>query len=176
MRHVVLVGPMGSGKTTIGRRVADALGRRFVDNDVSLERRTGRTAMQIAAADGVAVLHREEAAELLAALDDPVDAVIAAAASVVLDETVRARLAAVAWVVWLRAGPATLAARLPSSPDRPHLDADAAVLVARQARERDALYRAMADVVISTDEQTPEMALATILGSLPASLRAHTET
>ena len=132
---------MGSGKTTAGIQVAEALGRQFVDNDVALERRAGRTAAQISASDGVDALHRQEAAELLAALADPIGRVIAAAASTVLDDTVRKRLAAVGWVVWLTADQATLAARMPSSPDRPMLDADAARLVARQSVERDPLYR-----------------------------------
>ena len=79
---------MGSGKTTAGIQVAEALGRQFVDNDVALERRSGRTAAQISASDGVDALHRQEAAELLAALADPIGRVIAAAASTVLDDTV----------------------------------------------------------------------------------------
>ena len=167
---------MGSGKTTAGIQVAEALGRQFVDNDVALERRAGRTAAQISASDGVDALHRQEAAELLAALADPIGRVIAAAASTVLDDTVRKRLAAVGWVVWLTADQATLAARMPSSPDRPMLDADAARLVARQSVERDPLYRSVADVEVSTDGQTPEMAAAAILHSLPESLHAGNQS
>jgi shikimate kinase len=167
---------MGVGKTTVGLRVAAVLGRQFVDNDVALERRTGRTAAQIASSDGVDALHDQEAAELLAALGDPIGRVIAAAASVVVDARVRTRLAAVGWVVWLRADPATLAARMPTSPDRPVLDADAARLVARQSIERDPLYQAVADVTVSTDEQTPEIAAAAILDGLPASLRAGSQS
>jgi len=51
-RHLVLVGLMASGKTTVGQTLAARLGRPFVDNDVVLERRTGRSAREIAAADG----------------------------------------------------------------------------------------------------------------------------
>jgi shikimate kinase len=167
---------MGSGKTTLGRQVAEALGRAFVDNDVALERRTGRTAAELAATDGVESLHRQEAAELLDALAEPNGSVIAAAASVVLDGTVRMRLGEVGWVVWLQADLATLAARMPSSPDRPTLDPDAAHLVARQAIERDPLYQSVADVTFSTDSQAPEKVVRAIIESLPASLRGGTAT
>lgn len=171
MRHVVLVGAMGSGKTTLGLRVAQVLGRGFVDNDDALERRTGRTAAQIAATEGVESLHRQEAAELLDALADPIGQVIAAAASVILDGTVRRGLGEVGWVVWLKADQATLAARMPNSPDRPKLDPDAAHLVASQVIERDPLHASVADAVVSTDEQTPAMAVAAIVDALPAPLR-----
>jgi shikimate kinase len=176
VRHVVLVGAMGSGKTTIGRQVAEALGRQFVDNDVALERRTGRTAAELAATDGVELLHRQEAAELLDALAEPNGSVIAAAASVVVDGTVRTRLGEVGWVVWLQADQATLTTRMPSSPDRPNLDPDAAHLVARQAIERDPLYQSVADVTFSTDTQTPEATVRAIIEGLPASLRPGTAT
>jgi shikimate kinase len=174
VRHVVLIGPMGAGKTTIGRLVAKALKRRFVDNDVALEQRTGRTAAQIAASDGVDALHGQEAAEMLAALADPTGRVIAAAASVILDESVRGRLAELGWVVWLTAGQATLAARMPSSDDRPTLDADVLRLVARQSSERDPLFRRVAALEIVTDEVTPAEAVAQILEHLPVVLQAGT--
>jgi shikimate kinase len=175
VRHVVLIGPMGAGKTTIGMLVAKALSRQFVDNDAALEKRTGHTAARIAATDGADALHRQEAAEMLAALADPIERVIAAAASVILDNTVRTQLAAVGWVVWLTADRATLAARLPSSQDRPILDADVARLVALQSVQRDPLYRSVADMEVWTDEVTPDAAAAAILKQLPASVRAGSQ-
>ena len=66
-RHVVLVGLMGAGKTTVGVPLARALGRPYRDNDSELERRTGRTAHDLAAAEGMDGLHRAES-ETLAAL------------------------------------------------------------------------------------------------------------
>src|SRR5262249_6752285 len=58
--HLVLVGPMGAGKSTIGEIVAKRLDRPYIDSDDEVERRTGRTARQIAAAEGLAALHRLE--------------------------------------------------------------------------------------------------------------------
>ena len=50
--HIVLVGMMGAGKTTVGRQLATRLGRRLVDSDQLIEARTGRTVRQIFEADG----------------------------------------------------------------------------------------------------------------------------
>ena len=104
---------MGSGKSTIGRRVAAALSRPFVDNDARLEQRSGVTAAVVSERDGVAELHRIEADVLLDALASQEPSVIAAAASTIEDARVRDALRD-ARVVWLRADPAVLAARLPS--------------------------------------------------------------
>ena len=61
-RHVVLVGMMGSGKTTVGRRVAARLDRPFLDADDELERRSGRTVREWFAEDGEAAFRDAEAA------------------------------------------------------------------------------------------------------------------
>jgi shikimate kinase len=162
-RHIALVGAMGSGKTTIGRRVAAALGRDFVDNDQLLERRTGATAAEIAARDGIDALHRAEAESVLDALAAHPPAVIAAAASTIEDPVVRAALRRSARVAWLRADPATLAARLPGSPVRPYAGADATRLVADQAKRRDGWYAEVADVRFATDTGDPGRTAADVV-------------
>lgn len=165
-RHIVLVGAMGSGKSTIGRRLASALGRTFLDNDDMLERRTGVTAAALADAEGTDALHRAEAATLLDALRAGPAAVVAAAASTIEDPEVRAALPASAWVVWLRADPRTLAARLPGSATRPFSRADPARLVADQARRRDPLFQSVADAEFWTDRADPGRVVADVLAAL----------
>jgi shikimate kinase len=142
---------MGAGKSTIGVRVAAALGRDFVDNDVLLERASGVSAAAMSERDGIDALHRAEAAVALEALDRQPAAVIAAAASTITDADVRDALCRRAWVAWLRADHATLAARLPESTERPFGGADAVRLVADQAAERDRWYAAVADARFETD-------------------------
>jgi shikimate kinase len=161
----VLVGAMGSGKTTIGRRVAAALGRPFVDNDELLQRSAGASAAEIAARDGVDALHRLEAATLLDALAGVDASVIAAAASTITDSSVRSALSQAALVVWLRADLATLAARLPGSPTRPFRDDDPARLVAEQSRERDPLFASVADVTLDTGSADAGDVVARVLAS-----------
>ena len=165
VRPIVLVGAMGSGKTTIGRRVAAALGRRFVDNDEALERTAGVTAAQLAARDGIEALHRAEAAIVLDALRASGDAVIAAAASTIADADVRSALRSDAWVAWLRADPESLAARLPGSPARPFADEDPQRLVREQSRSRDALFAETADATFDTSGTTVDDVVERVLES-----------
>ena len=101
-QHLVLVGMMGAGKSTIGRLAAERLGRAFLDSDAIIEGRTGRTVREIFAAEGEAAFRALESAVLLEALDSPQPCVIAAAGGVVLREENRAALErASARVVWL---------------------------------------------------------------------------
>src|SRR6476661_8341308 len=117
--HVVLVGLMGTGKTTIGALVAERLQRRFFDNDDVLERRTGRTAAELRRERGEEVLHRLEAEILLECLATRPVAVIAAAASTILDDDARDALRDDAFVVWLRTDLPVLTARLSDPGTRP---------------------------------------------------------
>jgi shikimate kinase len=167
-RHVAFVGAMGAGKTTIGRPVAAALDREFLDNDTLLEQRTGETAAVLAERDGIDALHRAEAAIVIDALqrDDP--AVITAAASTITDAHVRAALDERAWVAWLRADTSTLAARMPESDERPFRSADAGRLFADQAAERDGLFAEVADGVFDTGGAAVEDVVNALLRALDA--------
>jgi len=167
----VLVGAMGSGKSTIGPPLAASLGRPFVDNDTQLFERTGATAAELAGREGGDALHAAEAEGLLAALDAPGAAVIAAAASTITEPAVRDALKRDAFVVWLRAAPAVLAARLPRSAARPFAAEEPASLVARQARERDPLFEQIADLTVESDHSPPDAVVADILEQLPRTLK-----
>src|SRR4051812_50160205 len=91
---IVLVGLMGSGKTTVGKKVARLVGRPFADADVELEARTGRTVADWFASDGEDGFRAAEA-DVLAALlaqTDPASAVIATGGGVVVIEANRRAL------------------------------------------------------------------------------------
>ena len=109
---------------------------------------------------------------MLEALRAPEPAVIGAAASTIVDPAVRRELAASAFVVWLRADAATLAARLPQSPTRPFAGEDPVRLVAGQARERDPLFAAAADLTVRTDDHEPAAIVTEIVAAREASERA----
>jgi shikimate kinase len=173
VRHVVLVGAMGSGKSTIGVPLAAALERRFLDNDAQLLDRTGMTAAEVATRDGVDALLDAESAALLQSLGETDPSVIAAAASTIVDPAVRRALATDAFVVWLRAEPAILAARLPRSAARPFAGEQPSILVARQARERDPLFAQLADFTVKSDDSTPDEVVARILAVLPKPLNPN---
>lgn len=151
-QHVVLVGLMGTGKTTVGRALAERLHRVLYDSDLVIEARTGRTVRQIFEDDGEPAFRELETEVLLEALADPVPAVIAAAGGVVLSERNRAALiAAPAKVVWLRAEPQNLVDRVRSGVHRPALDDDPAGTLQRMQQTREPLYREVADMIISVD-------------------------
>lgn len=141
--HIVLVGLMGSGKTTVGQALADGLGRPFHDSDADLLTRTGRSARDIAARDGVVALHALELEHLLDAVRATQPAVISAAASVIDTPQGRAALASSdARVAWLRIDPAVAAERVQTGSHRPDNDMEP------QAARRDPWFATVAEVVV----------------------------
>lgn len=162
--HLVLVGLMGTGKTTVGRRVAEILERPFYDSDEMIEARTGRTVRQIFVDDGEAAFRAIETEVLHDALAATEPAVIAGAGGVVLQEANREALRRLAGrVVWLRAEPATLLSRVMRSGHRPLLDDDPAGTLSRMHRDREALYRDVADLVIDVDDLNVGRVIAAVL-------------
>jgi shikimate kinase len=155
MTHLVLVGMMGSGKSTVGRTVAARLGRPLYDSDEMIEARTGRTVREIFRDEGEEAFRTLETEVLVEALAAPEPSVIAAAGGAVLRAENRAALAAAdARVVWLRADPAVLVERVRSGGHRPLLDDDPAATLRRMLTEREALYREVADAVVRVDDRT----------------------
>jgi shikimate kinase len=148
---VVLVGMMGSGKSTVGRAVAARLGATFIDSDEQVERATGRTVREIFETDGEAAFRKVESEALTAALESDERAVIAAAGGAVLDRANRARLRDAGAVVWLRARPDVLAGRVLTAAHRPLLGDDPLSVLRRLDGERAPLYRDVASTVVDVD-------------------------
>ena len=154
--HLVLVGMMGSGKSTVGRLVAQRLDRPLVDTDAVIEATTGRTVRQIFAEDGEPAFRALETQVLRESLAAEVPCVLAAAGGVVLDaENRRMLVESDARVVWLRADTALLAERVRSGTHRPALDDDPLAVLTRMAEQREALYREVSDAIVSVDGRTP---------------------
>jgi shikimate kinase len=168
-RHIVVIGMMGVGKSTVGRLVAAGLGRPFWDNDEALQKATGRTAAEVQEGEGQAALHRRENELLRDALQSDVPSVLAAAASVVLEpDTVRGAI-----VIWLRASIGTEEQHLASSGQhhRP-LPALRDQFLRRLAAEREPLYEQLADVTVdvgSDPKATAEQILEALRRSVPSS-------
>jgi shikimate kinase len=168
MGHVVLVGLMGSGKTTVGAALAATLGVPHRDSDPDMERETGLTARALAARDGIDALHALEARHLLDALVQPGRTVISAAASTLDDPACRSALRKPSLlVVWLRADPTVLAARLHDDDHRPDLGRDLDDVIARQATDRDRALREVAGLTLDATEP-PATLVAAIVTHLHA--------
>jgi shikimate kinase len=161
--HLVVVGPMASGKSTVGRLLAERLGRPLRDSDDDLVVELGISGRQLAARDGVDALHRWEADHLLRALADPTPAVVAAAASTVDDARCRAALGG-HLVVALVALRSVLAARLSEAGNdaghRRPVDPGEGDLAARRA----AAFRSVADIVVDVGDDPPDAVAGAVLG------------
>lgn len=159
--RVVLVGMMGSGKTTIGRLITARTGWPRFDNDQMLHQLYGMTARQLAEMRGEDQLRAAEGAALARNLSQPGPCVIDAAAGTILSAQSRAALRDPI-VVWLRAAPETLFRRAAGAQHRPWLAGGEDWI--REATEiRDPLYASVADVVIDTDGRTPDEVAAEII-------------
>jgi len=169
---VVLVGMMATGKTTIGRRVATALGRQLYDSDEMIQRRTGRTVAELWEQGGEPAFRTLETQVLAEALRAEPPGVVAAAGGVVLAAVNRDELARVSErggvVVWLRADPAVLAGRVQPGDHRPLLSSDPAGTLRRLAAERETLYAEVADRHLDVGRLSATEATTAILDEVRA--------
>ena len=162
---VVLLGMMGARKTTVGQTLARLSGWPYRDNDRLVLEANGRPAEEIDAVDGTDALHAAEARALRHALSLPGPMIAAAAAWVVLDPGSAALLRRAPAVVYLRAQPETLRARIGAGAGRREAATDVGWLRARFA-ERDATYRDLATVTVETDDRTPNAIAREVLAAI----------
>lgn len=152
-RHLVLIGLMGAGKTSVGERCAVELGRPFVDTDELVVATSGLTVAELFASEGEAGFRRRERTALVDACAAPGPLVIACGGGAVLDPANRATMRDAGVVVWLRASPPRLAARVGDGRGRPLLTGGAPVdALTRLSTLRAPAYEAAAHVVIDTDD------------------------
>lgn len=165
-RHVVLVGPMGSGKSTLGRALATKLGLAFVDVDARIVAAAGCDIPSLFASEGEVGFRQREAQALAEALaGEP--AVIATGGGAVLAEANRAAMRKARRVVYLQVDAATQVARLADDTSRPLLTtADRAQRLADLQAIREPLYREVAHLTFDTSALAPEAAVAALAAML----------
>jgi shikimate kinase len=162
-RHLVLVGLMGAGKTTVGRRCAKRLGRPFVDLDDRIMTHAAMSIEDIWRERGEARFREVEREVVVDVCASPVPLVIACGGGTVVDAENRRRLREVGTVVWLRAPTAVLAARVGSDARRPLLAGDPAGALARLAEVRADAYVAAADAIVDTDDRPVKAVVTAVL-------------
>ena len=142
---------MGAGKSAVGRQLARLLQREFFDSDAEIERRTGVDIPFIFEKEGEEGFRRRER-DVIAELATREGIVLATGGGAVLDPDNRAALASSGVVVYLEASVAQQLERTRLSNNRPLLDApDPAERLAALLRQRDPLYRELAELVVPTD-------------------------
>ncbi|MGV8940346.1 MAG: shikimate kinase [Lysobacter sp.] len=172
--NLILVGPMGAGKSCIGRQLAARAGLRLVDLDLEVERSANTSISAIFEREGEAGFRQRERlalAELLAGDGPRFDGLlVATGGGVVLDADNRRLLRERGFVVHLHAEPSTQLARLAGNTTRPLLQCDDPAAVLRElAEQRTPLYTQVADLRFATDG----LNAADAATQLAAQLRRH---
>ncbi len=151
INNLFLVGPMGAGKTTIGRQLAHSLRLEFIDSDHELQRRTGVDIPTIFEFEGEAGFRAREKA-IIDELTRRAGIVLATGGGSVLDRDNRDRLVARGTVIYLHCSPEQQYERTLKDKNRPLLQLDDPLSRLRALMaEREPLYREIADVVISSE-------------------------
>jgi 5-deoxy-5-amino-3-dehydroquinate synthase len=161
---------MASGKSTLGRLLAEHLQRRHVDTDDEIVRRAGRPISEIFATEGEAAFRSVEKRVLAEALDTPQPAVISVGGGIVLDPDNRRAMSGAGQVVWLRASTETLVARVGNGAGRPLLHQDPVASLHRLGAERHQLYADLASVVLHVDGAGPDELVRRLAGLLVATV------
>ena len=160
-RGVALVGYRGTGKSTVGRLLAGQMNRQFVDVDLEIEARSGRSIEAIFAESGEPAFRDWEERTLAEVLAQFPDAVVATGGGSVLRQRNRDRIREFGYIVWLTASPGVLARRLGadarSGLARPALTPVGPIEeIAQVLRARMPIYEGLADLVIETGGKNPE--------------------
>jgi shikimate kinase len=167
-RNLFLIGPMGAGKTTVGKRLAAHFNLPFLDLDAEIEAHTGADVPLIFDIEGEPGFRRRESA-LLAECSGREGVVLATGGGAIMDADNRALLAARGFVVWLQTGVEQQLQRLERDRQRPLLQsADRRERLEAMARARDPLYAGIADLVVPSHGHTPAHAAEQIAHLLEA--------
>lgn len=156
-RHIVITGLMGVGKSTTGKALAEAIGWPYVDSDEDIEELLGVSGRDLAANEGIGVLHRLEAAVLLGALVRSESHVITAAASVVEDSIVTRALARSAFVVRLELSIEETLSRQAAGGHRRSMDRDELETLAIR---REPMFAAVEDLRLNASEHVTNLVAA----------------
>jgi shikimate kinase len=150
--RIFLIGPMGAGKSAIGRELAQLLNREFLDADREIERRTGVDIPLIFEKEGEAGFRRRER-EVIAELTQRDNIVLATGGGAVLDATNREHLVERGFVIYLKASPEALSSRTGRNQNRPLLvtDKDHETRLRELYAARRPFYEALAQLTVVTE-------------------------
>lgn len=165
--RAVLIGPPGAGKSTIGRRLAQALDLQLLDTDAEIERTTGRTIPDIFGTDGEPAFRRIEEEVVADALARH-DGIVSLGGGAILSERTRALLEG-RTVIYLEISVAEGLRRTGTNTTRPLLaGADPAAKYRELMRRRRPLYRQAATIRVRTDGRSPGRVVQQVLAKLEA--------
>ena len=166
-RNIFLVGPMGAGKSTIGRELADKLHLEFYDSDQEIERRTGADISWVFDLEGEEGFRKREE-DVIDDLTEMQGIVLATGGGSVISSKVRNRLSARGIVVYLETTIDKQVARTQRDRRRPLLQTseEPRTVLENLAVERNPLYEEIADVIVQTDDQSAKVVAHKIVDRL----------
>lgn len=165
-KRVVLVGPMGAGKSTIGRMLAKELGYRFLDSDRIIEDRCGANIPWIFDVEGEDGFRQRETA-MLAELSEEGNTVLATGGGAVMRDENHPLLKKDATVIYLKTSIDQQVERTRKDRNRPLLQNDDPEGVLRKLFSvRDPLYTGLADIVMFTDRKSPRLVVRQLVNRL----------
>ncbi|MCL4409076.1 MAG: shikimate kinase AroK [Gammaproteobacteria bacterium] len=166
-RNIFLIGPMGAGKSTIGRQLAKSLHLEFFDSDSEIERRTGADISWVFELEGEEGF-RDREEKVIEELTENTGIVLATGGGSILSKENRLRLSARGVVVYLKTTIDKQVARTQRDKRRPLIaEADNPREVLETLAEiRDPLYAEIADITIETDEQSAKLVVNQIIEQL----------
>jgi shikimate kinase len=169
--NIFLIGPMGAGKSTIGRHLAELLGKDFRDSDQEIEKRTGAGIPLIFEIEGEAGFRNRESS-VLNDLTRQSNLVLATGGGIILSPDNRKTLHERGIVVYLHAPLETLLARTRRDRHRPLLQtADRRRTLEDILKAREPIYREAADIVIETSHRSP----MSVAREIVRKLESHTK-
>jgi shikimate kinase len=173
---ILLVGLMGTGKSTVARQLSAKLGIDCLDTDKMVESRAGRTVRELFDQLGEATFRDIESEVLTECLSRQTPSVVAGAGGIVVRESNRAvineaRKNHLIVVVWLHASTDVLAQRTAKGGHRPLLDEDRAGTLSRLADERAGFYSELSDIVVDVSHRSVESTVALLVSAIEEGLR-----
>lgn len=174
-RAIVLVGMMGCGKSSVGRRLAQRLGLPFLDADTEIETAAGMTIPDIFAQRGEAEFRDGERRVIRRILTTSAPLVLATGGGAFMNAETRNAVAQYGLSLWLKAEPEVLMRRVRKRANRPLLQtADPEGTLRRLLAEREPLY-GLADITVHSREEPHDLIVGDALAAIDAYLRAHPE-
>ena len=166
---LALIGYRGTGKTTVAQILAKRLGYAWIDADIEVEQRAGKSIAEIFEASGEEAF-RDLETEVVADLCQRERTVLALGGGAILREENRNHLAQCQQIVWLRASAETIAQRLSGDPTtaarRPNLTNRGGLHeIEQMLATRDPIYRACATLEVDTEGKAPSQIVEEIVGA-----------
>ncbi|MEY3705279.1 MAG: hypothetical protein RLZZ79_335 [Actinomycetota bacterium] len=165
MEQIILIGPPGAGKSSVGKLLAVELGRDFVDTDHLIETKSGKKISDIFLEDGEASFREFERDVVLSSLSE-IDGVIALGGGSVLDPAVADELSKKSSVVYLEVSISNAAPRVGFNKERPLLLGNPRQQWLALMESRRAIYESLAKLRVSTDNKKPKEVVAEIMDLL----------